>query len=53
MKNVKELLFTPTGLMVTALHVCFIVGLITCTVGFKLYVLGEDPAAITAQVKRK
>jgi len=53
MKQVKELLFTPTGLMVTVLHVCFLVGLITCTVGFKLYVLGEDPAAITAQIKRK
>lgn len=52
MKTVKELLFTPTGLMVTALHVCFIVGLITCTVGFKLYVLGEDPAKITAPVRK-
>ncbi len=52
MKQVKELLFTPTGLMVTVLHVCFLVGLITCTVGFKLYVLGEDPAKITATVRK-
>jgi hypothetical protein len=52
MKTVKELLFTATGLMVTALHVCFLVGLITCTVGFKLYVLGEDPAKIVATVRK-
>jgi|694.fasta_scaffold84359_9 hypothetical protein len=52
MKQVKELLFTPTGLMVTVLHVCFLVGLITCTVGFKLYVLGEDPAKISAPVRK-
>lgn len=52
MKQVKELLFTPTGLMVTVLHVCFLVGLITCTVGFKLYVLGEDPVRITAPVRK-
>lgn len=51
--NIKQLLFTPTGIIVTLLHVAFFVGVVTCTVGFKLYVLGEDPAAITATIKRK
>lgn len=53
MKGVKELLFTVTGIAVTLLHVAFFVGVVTCTIGFKVYVLGEDPAAITAPVKRR
>ena len=48
--DIKQLLFTPTGIIVTVLHLTFLVGAITCTVGFKVYVLGEDPAAITAPV---
>lgn len=51
--NIKQLLFTPTGIIVTLLHVAFFVGFVTCTIGFKVYVLGEDPAAITATVRRK
>jgi hypothetical protein len=53
MTKIKELLFTATGVAVTLLHVAFFVGIVTCTVGFKVYVLGEDPAAISTQVKRK
>jgi len=53
MKGVKELLFTFTGIAVTLLHVAFFVGVVTCTIGFKVYVLGEDPAAITAPAKRR
>ena len=53
MQTIKNLLFTFTGVAVTLLHVAFFVGVVTCFVGFKVYVLGDDPAAITAQVKRK
>lgn len=44
MKAIKELLFTPTGIAVTVLHVAFFVGVITCVVGVRIYVLGDDPA---------
>jgi hypothetical protein len=44
MKAIKELLFTPTGIAVTVLHVAFFVGVITCFVGIRIYVLGDDPA---------
>jgi len=54
MKAIKELLFTPTGIAVTILHVCFFVGVITCVIGVRVYVLGDDPAmAIKATVGRK
>ena len=54
MKAIKELLFTPTGIAVTVLHVCFFVGVITCVIGVRVYVLGDDPAmAIKATVGRK
>jgi hypothetical protein len=45
MKTIKELLFTFTGIAVTVLHVCFFVGVITCVIGVRVYVLGDDPAA--------
>jgi pilus assembly protein TadC len=44
MQQIKNLLFTPTGLAVTVLHVAFFVGVITCIVGVRVYVLGDDPA---------
>jgi hypothetical protein len=54
MKAIKELLFTPTGIAVTVLHVCFFVGVITCVIGVRVYVLGDDPAmAVKATVGRK
>jgi hypothetical protein len=54
MKAIKELLFTPTGIMVTILHVCFFVGVITTAIGVRVYVLGDDPAmAVRATVGRK
>lgn len=54
MKAVKELLFTPTGVVVTALHVCFFVGVLTCVIGVRVYVLGDDPAAaVKATVARR
>lgn len=45
MTKIKELLFTPTGIAVTVLHVAFFVGVITCIIGVRIYVLGDDPAA--------
>ena len=54
MKTIKELLFTPTGLAVTVLHVTFFVGVITCIIGVRVYVLGDDPAmAMKTRVGRK
>jgi hypothetical protein len=54
MKTIKDLLFTPTGLAVTVLHVTFFVGVITCIVGVRVYVLGDDPTmAVKATVGRK
>jgi hypothetical protein len=54
MKAIKELLFTPTGIAVTILHVCFFVGVITCVIGVRVYVLGDDPTmAVKATVGRK
>lgn len=54
MKTIKELLFTPTGIAVTLLHVCFFVGVVTMFIGVRVYVLGDDPAtAVKATVGRK
>jgi hypothetical protein len=54
MKAIKELLFTPTGIMVTILHVCFFVGVVTTVIGVRVYVLGDDPAtAARATMGRK
>lgn len=54
MKTIKDLLFTPTGVAVTALHVCFFVGVLTMIVGVRVYVLGDDPAAaVSATVRGK
>jgi hypothetical protein len=54
MKAIKDLLFTPTGIAVTVLHVAFAVGVITCVIGVRIYVLGDDPAqAMSATVGRR
>lgn len=54
MKAIKELLFTPTGIAVTVLHVAFFVGVITCVIGVRVYVLGDDPAmAVKATVGKR
>jgi hypothetical protein len=54
MKTIKELLFTPTGIAVTVLHVAFFVGVVTCVIGVRVYVLGDDPAvAMRATVGKK
>lgn len=51
--NVKQLLFTVTGLIVTVLHVCFIVGAVTCIIGLRLYVLRDVPGAPPATTQAK
>jgi hypothetical protein len=53
MKAIKELLFTPTGIMVTILHVCFFVGVVTTLIGVRVYVLGHDPVKVIAQTTGK
>jgi hypothetical protein len=54
MKAVKDLLFTPTGIAVTVLHLAFFVGVVTCVIGVRVYVLGDDPAtAVRSTMGRK
>lgn len=53
MTHIKNLLFTPTGLAVTVLHVAFFVGVITCTIGVRVYVLGDDPTQAVKTVTRR
>jgi hypothetical protein len=53
MTKIKELLFTPTGIIVTVLHVCFFVGVITTLIGIRVYVLGDDPATAIAATTGK
>jgi len=53
MTKIKELLFTPTGIMVTVLHVCFFVGVVTTLIGIRIYVLGDDPATAIAATTGK
>lgn len=53
MKTIKELLFTPTGIAVTVLHVAFFVGVVTCLIGVRVYVLGDDPATAIAAATGK
>lgn len=53
MKTVKELLFTPTGIVVTVLHVAFFVGVVTCTIGIRVYVFGDDPTEAVKTVTRR
>lgn len=43
MKTIKELLFTPTGIGVSLLHLCFFVGVVTLWIGIKLYVFDQVP----------
>ena len=41
--RIKEDLFTIHGLMTTLLHVCFVVGVVTCWIAVQTQVLGNDP----------
>lgn len=50
MKQAKELFLTFTGILVTLLHVALFVGIVTCAVGVRIYVLGDDPAQAVKQV---
>lgn len=53
MKAIKDLLFTPTGIAVTVLHLAFFVGVITTIIGVRVYVLGDDPATAIAATSGK
>lgn len=43
--KVKEDLFTIPGIVTTLIHVCFVVGVVTCWIGIQTQVLGNDPVA--------
>jgi len=50
--KVKSDLFTISGILTTALHVCFVVGFITCWIGLQTQVLGNDPSISIHQMKK-
>lgn len=51
--NVKQLLFTPTGIIVSVLHVAFAVGIVTCWIGVQTQILGNDPVEQVQQLGRR
>jgi len=51
--NVKQLLFTPTGIIVSVLHVAFAVGIVTCWIGIQTQILGNDPIEQVQQLGRR
>lgn len=55
--KVKEDLFTLHGLITTAIHLCFLVGVVTTVMLFQTEVMGVDPTnavtSVTNLTKRK
>ena len=50
--KIKQDLFTIHGIVTTLIHVCFVVGIVTCWIGVQVQILGNDPLeAIQAQPK--
>lgn len=43
--KVKQDLFTVPGIIVTLIHLCFVVGVSTCWIAFQTQVMGNDPLA--------
>lgn len=43
LNKVKEDLFTIHGVTTTLIHVCFVVGIVTCWIGVQTQILGNDP----------
>jgi hypothetical protein len=52
-ENIKQLLFTPTGIIVSLLHVAFFVGAVTCWIGIQTQVFGNDPIEQVQQLGRR
>jgi len=52
-ENIKSLLFTPTGIIVSLLHVAFFVGAVTCWIGIQTQILGNDPVEQVQQWQKK
>jgi len=52
-QKIKEDLFTIHGILTTLIHVCFVVGAITCWIGIQTQVLGNDPFAVIQQQNTK
>jgi hypothetical protein len=52
-ENIKQLLFTPTGIIVSLLHVAFFVGCVTCWIGIQTQVFGNDPIEQVQQLGRR
>lgn len=51
--NIKQLLFTPTGIIVSILHVAFTVGIVTCWIGIQTQILGNDPIEQVQQLGKR
>jgi hypothetical protein len=45
-EKIKQDLFTIHGLVTTIMHVCFVVGIVTCWIAVQTQVLGNDPLAV-------
>ena len=45
LNNVKSHLFTIDGILITVVHVCVVVGFVTCAIFFQTQVMGVDPFA--------
>lgn len=43
--KIKQDLFTVHGIVTTLIHMCFVVGVVTCWVAYQTKVLGNDPVA--------
>lgn len=51
--QIKQLLFTPTGIIVSLLHVAFAVGVVTCWIGIQTQILGNDPIEQVQQLGKR
>lgn len=51
--KIKEDLFTIHGVVTTILHVCFVVGVVTCWIGVQTQVLGNDPVEQLQQYNKR
>lgn len=43
--KIRQDLFTIHGVITTLLHVCIVVGIVTCWIGIQTQILGNDPLA--------
>lgn len=42
-EKIKQDLFTIHGILTTLIHLCFVVGFVTCWIAYQTKVMGKDP----------